>query len=123
MSDWTVNELDAVGSSDELHIASRRADGSLRRDRIIWVVRHGDELYVRSVNGRDAAWFRGVQTCHAGHVAAGGVEKDVKLVDADRGLNDELDALYRRKYGHYADATAHITAPAARDTTLRLDPS
>jgi hypothetical protein len=123
VSNWTPAELDAIGGSDELRVATRRADESLRSSRIIWVVRHDDQLYVRSVNGRDAAWFRGAQTRHEGHIAAGGVEKDVTLVDADPGLNDDLDVAYRRKYGHYADATDHITAEAARDTTLRLEPS
>jgi hypothetical protein len=40
---------------------SRQRDGSLARPRTIWVVRHGDDLYVRSVNGRTSAWFRGTQ--------------------------------------------------------------
>jgi hypothetical protein len=123
VTDWTPSELNTIGGTDELHIATRRADGSLRRSRIIWVVRQNDQLYVRSVNGRDAAWFRGVKTCHAGYITAGGVNKDVNLVDADRALNDDLDTAYRRKYGRYADATASITAPAARDTTLRLVPA
>jgi len=47
---------------------------------IIWVVRDGDELYVRSANGRDSAWFRGVQVRHEGRIWAGGVEKDVTFV-------------------------------------------
>lgn len=45
----------------------------------IWVVRVGDELYVRSVNGRTSAWFRGAQVRHAGHIRAGGMDKDVTL--------------------------------------------
>ena len=47
----------------------------------IWVVRLGDDLYVRSVNGRNAAWFRGVQTDYEGHIHAGGVDKDVTFVE------------------------------------------
>ena len=41
----------------------------------IWVVRLGDDLYVRSVNGRTSAWFRGTQVRHEGHIQAGGVEQ------------------------------------------------
>jgi hypothetical protein len=82
---WSPSELAAVDGADELEIATRRADGTLRTARIVWVVRHGDELYVRSVNGRDAA--------------------------------------YRHKYGRYPRPTARITAEAARQTTLRLDPA
>ena len=45
----------------------------------IWVVRHGDDLYVRSRRGRTSTWFRGVQDRHEGHISADGVDKDVRL--------------------------------------------
>lgn len=122
MSGWTPAEIDAIDAADELDLATRRADGTLRTARIVWVVRYEDDLYVRSVNGRDAAWYRGVQTRHEGHVDAGGVSKEVTFTEADALRDDALDAAYRRKYGRYPGPTAHITAPAARETTLRLDP-
>ncbi len=122
MTTWTAAELDAVDGADEIHLSTTRADGTLRTARIVWVVRHGDELYVRSVNGRDAAWYRGVQTRHEGHVTAGGVSRDVVFVEADPALTDPLDEAYRRKYGRYPGPTAQITAAGARDATLRLDP-
>ena len=123
VSDWTSSELDAVGDADELHVATRRSDDTLRSDRIVWVVRQGDDLYVRSVNGPTAAWYRGVQTRHAGHISAGGVSKDVVFTEPDHDLDDALDAEYRRKYGHYSGPTARITAPLARQTTLRVQPA
>ncbi len=123
MSAWADAELDVIGNAEELHVATRRTDDSLRATRIVWVVRHGDELYVRSVNGPTAAWHRGVQTRHAGHISAGGVTKDVTFTEADHNLDDALDVEYRRKYGHYAGPAAHITGPLARQTTLRLQPA
>jgi hypothetical protein len=48
---WTDDELDRVGSAEELDVASRRRDGELGGPRTIWVVRVGDDIYVRSVNG------------------------------------------------------------------------
>jgi len=59
MTTWTAEELRRIDASDELEIATRRRDGTLRRHLPVWVVRHGDGLYVRAVNGRDSAWFRG----------------------------------------------------------------
>jgi hypothetical protein len=50
------DELTKIGTAEELEIASLRHDGTLRSPVTIWVVRHGDDLYVRSVNGRTAAW-------------------------------------------------------------------
>jgi hypothetical protein len=102
-------------------IASVRRDGSLRDPVIVWVVRADDDIYTRSVNGRDAAWFRGTQVRHEGRIQAGGVDKDVTFVDVDGGINDELDAVYRRKYGDSIGAD-HIVMPDARAATLKLVP-
>src|SRR5258708_39842631 len=102
MTAWTSDELEKIAAADELQIAPRRSDGTLRNPVTIWVVRHGDDLYARSVNGRTAAWFRGTQDRHEGHIQAGGVPKDVTFVDADPALNDALDVAYRTKYRRYA---------------------
>ncbi len=120
MTAWTDEELAQIGGADEIRIAPRLLDGTLQRPRIIWVVRHGDDVYIRSVNGPDGAWFRGVQVRHAGHISAGGVDADVAFEDADHDLDDEIDEEYRRKYGRSSTAVDHITSPEARSTTLRL---
>jgi hypothetical protein len=120
---WTNDELTRVGDAEELEIASARPDGTLTRARTIWVVPHGGDLYVRSVNGPTAAWFRGTQARRVGHISAGGVEKDVAFTDADHSLDDQIDAAYRNKYHRYARSiTDSITSPGARSTTIRLLP-
>jgi hypothetical protein len=123
MTTWTSDELTKIGPAEELQIASVRRDGTLRNPVIVWVVRHGDDLYVRSVNGPTAAWFRGTQTRHEGRVWAGGVEKDVTFVkETDPGINDEIDAAYRTKYRRYPSIVPHIVTPEARSATLKLVP-
>ena len=103
MTAWTSDELNKIGKAEELQIASLRRDGTLRKPVIIWVVRLGDDLYVRSVNGRTSAWFRGTQVRHEGHIRAGGVDKDVTFVEEpDSDINDQIDAAYRTKYRRYA---------------------
>ena len=47
-----------------------------------------------------ASWFRGAEARHEGHIQAGGVDKDVALVETDN-VNDEVDAEYRTN-GHLA---------------------
>jgi hypothetical protein len=122
MSTWTNEELDRIGEAEELEIASVRRDGTLRKPVTIWVVRHGDDLYVRSVYGRTSAWFRGARARHEGHIRAGGVEKDVRLVETDD-LNDEIDAAYRSKYHRYAESiVGSIVSSEARDAMLKLVP-
>jgi hypothetical protein len=123
MTAWTSEELTRIGMAEELTLASRRPDGTLRSPVTIWVVPHGDRLFVRSVQGRTAAWFRGTQVCHEGHTQAGGVEKDVTFVDADHDIDAELDAVYRAKYRRYgAGMISHIVSPEARSATIELVP-
>jgi len=122
MATWTSHELDTIDTTDELRIATARGDGTLRTARIVWVVRLGDGLYVRSVNGPDAAWYRGTQTRHEGRISSGGVHKDVSFVAADTGLDDAIDAAYRDKYHRYPAPVSHIVSEPARATTLKLVP-
>jgi hypothetical protein len=123
MSAWTNAELDKIEKAEELLIASLRTDGTLRNSRIIWVVRLGDDLYVRSVNGRSSDWFRGVQTRHEGHIRAGGVEKDVTFVEEPEAtINDQIDSAYATKYRRYASIIPSINSPTARSATIKLVP-
>jgi hypothetical protein len=55
MTVWTSDELSNIGAAEELEIASLRSDGTLRKPVTIWVVRLGEDLYVRSVRGRTSA--------------------------------------------------------------------
>jgi hypothetical protein len=126
MTPLTSDELTKIGAADELEITAIRRDGTLGNPVTIWVVRRGDDLYVRSVNGRTAAWFRGTQVRHAGRIWSGGVEKDVRFVDvaeADHDIQDQIDAAYRAKYRRYAANIVNSTVtPAARSATLQLVP-
>jgi len=117
-------ELDRIERAEELALASQRRDGSLRDPVTMWVVRDGDELYVRSMYGRAGAWFRGTQTRRQGRIRSGGVEKDVSFViDTDPALNDRIDAAYRRKYRRYGDRiVGGVVNPASRDSTIKLVP-
>jgi len=122
VSTWTSEELEKIAAAEELQLASTRRDGTLRKPVTIWVVRHGDDLYVRSANGRTSSWFRGAQVRHEGHIEAGGVDKDVLLVETDD-MNDEIDAAYRSKYRHYAESiVGSVVSPEARTATLKLVP-
>lgn len=123
MTTWTSDELSKIGPAEELEIASLRHDGTLRNPVTIWAVRHGDDLYVRSVNGPTAAWFRGTQVRHEGRIWAVGLEKDVTFVDAGHDIADELDAVYRTKYRRYAASIVNsIVSPKARSATIKLVP-
>ena len=123
MSGWTSDELEKIGAADELRIAPVRRDGTLRNPVTIWVVRAGDDLYVRSWRGRDGSWYRAAQARREGHISAGGVEKDVTFVEeTDPGINDQIDDVYRTKYRRYASYVRPMISSEARATTLKLVP-
>ncbi|MEU2334772.1 DUF2255 family protein [Streptomyces sp. NPDC013172] len=122
MTTWTSDELNRIGTADELEMAPLRHDGTLRGPVPIWVVRDGDDLYVRSYRGTDGAWWRMARQSHAGHIRSGGVERDVTFTEVtDEEINDRIDAAYRTKYGRYGGAYVNPMV-ASRSTTLRLEP-
>jgi len=123
MTQWTSGQLDKLGKAEEVQIASVRPDGTLGKPVTVWAVRHGDDLYVRSVRGSSAHWFRGTQERHEGRIRAGGVQQDVAFVDVGHDFDDELDAAYRSKYRRYAGSILNsVLTPQARSTTMKLVP-
>jgi hypothetical protein len=123
MTEWTSDQLDKVGKAEEVQIASVRPDDTLGKPVTVWVVRHGDDLYVRSVRGRSAHWFRGTRERHEGRIRAGGVQQDVTFMDADQDIDDEVDAAYRAKYRSYTGSVLNsVLTPEARSTTIKIVP-
>jgi hypothetical protein len=124
MTVWSSDELNKIGKAEELQIASLRTDDTLRKPVTIWVVRVGDDLFVRSVHGRTSGWFRGVQTRYEGQIRVGGVVKDVSFVEeSDAAIQEQIDAAYRAKYRRYAASIINSTlTPNARSATIKLVP-
>lgn len=125
MASWTYEQLGRIAASEELQISTPRNDVTMRRPIPIWVVRHGDALYVRSYLGENGVWYQSARAHGHGHISAGGVDSDVTfaLVTEDD-INAEIDAAYRDKYGRYGPRFLDpMTAPIARATTLKLIPS
>ncbi len=123
MSTWTQQELNQINDADELQIAAVRRDGTLRDRRPVWVVRVGDDLYVRAAYGNESGWHRVARESGRARVSAGGVNKDVAVEAADGNVLDQVDDAYRAKYGpRYASIVDSITDAEHRATTLRLQP-
>jgi hypothetical protein len=124
MSDWTADDLDRIGAAEEIDIAPQRGDGSSGPYVTIWVVRVGDELYVRSYRGRQGHWFRDAAASGAGSIRVADAEREVLIEeprDADHG---SIDRAYLDKYaGHEQSSVDAMVAPAAVQTTLRLTPA
>ncbi|CAM5721677.1 MULTISPECIES: DUF2255 family protein [Streptomyces] len=123
MNTWNTQALRKVAGAEELHIAPRRDDGSLREPTTIWVVADGDNLYVRSWRGTSGAWWNTARISRAGHIRAGGIDADVTFTPVDDpAVNDRVDAAYQTKYGRYTGYVEPMISEQARATTLRLHP-
>jgi hypothetical protein len=124
MTTWSRAELDKIGKEDELDIASLKMDGSLRKRVTIWVVRIGEDIFVRAFKGRGGLWFRWTQERHEGRIWCAGIEKDVQFVDElDPAINDRIDAEFRSKYGHYAaEYVDPMLTEQARGASIKLVP-
>ena len=71
---WTPDELARIAAADELEIAARRRDGTLRKGVTIWVVRHDDSLYDRHAQR---------YTPHANHAPRDFTRLGVQIVEGD----------------------------------------
>lgn len=124
MTSWNEHDLATIGGADEVDISANRADGSPGTPRTIWVVRVGDELFVRSWRGTAGGWYRRALASRRGTLHAGGVAFAVAFVDADPAMRGAIDAAYREKYARYGPAYVRpMTGDDAATTTLRLDPA
>jgi hypothetical protein len=120
---WTKDELDRIGRATELQLASQRPDGSLRPFATIWVVRAGDDIYVRSAYGWDNGWFQRALKSGHGRVRAGGIERDVAFEQPGPEVAGNITAAYHAKYDRYGPAiVGTVVSPEAVRSTLRLVP-
>ncbi|MEU3647241.1 DUF2255 family protein [Lentzea sp. NPDC034063] len=123
MTTWTSEELDKIGAAEELQLASLRKDDTLRPYVTMWVVRAGDDLYVRSAHGPDNPWYRNATAAGAGRVRAGGVERDVTFADAAPDVHAGVDEAYHAKYDRYGPAiVGTVVGAEAIPVTIRLLP-
>ena len=123
MPTWAQDSLAKVGSVEELAIASRRPDGSLRPYVTIWTVRVDEDIYVRSAAGPDNPWFRRAMASGEARIRAGGLEQDVALEVAAPDVAASITAAYHAKYDRYGPSiVGTVVSAEAVVSTLRLVP-
>lgn len=124
MATWTAEELERIGSAEELRISSLRRDGSFSRPVIIWVVRVGDDLFVRTAYGPDNPWYVNARRRGRGRISAGGVEREVEFADAADDDAHAIDAAYHAKYDPISSPriVATVVGEKVHPLTLRVVP-
>ena len=123
MSTWTPQAARSLTAPQEVQVVIRRPDGTLRAPRIIWIVGDGDRVFIRSVNGRTAGWFRGAIATGTGQVLAGGATAEVTFTETQGSDLDLVDAAYRRKYRAYASIVDNLVTDGPRAATLEVHPA
>lgn len=123
MTAWSSHELTGIGQAEELQVASTRLDDTLRSYVTIWVVRVGNDLYVRSAYGSSNPWFRRAQASGHGRIRAGGIERDVTFAEAAPGVHAAIDVAYHAKYDRHGSAiVGSVVGPQVHAVTFRLLP-
>ena len=127
---WSDAELQSIGNDDEVVLASRRRDGSLGSPATIWIVRVGDDAFVRSAYGSTKRWYARARAAGTGHIAIGDVSRDVTFedasVDGDHAADQAaIDAAYHAKYdGRYpAQYVDPVVDERSHGAILRLLPA
>jgi len=122
MSAWTKERLHEIATTDDLHIAPFREDGTTTGTPTwIWSVVADGDLYVRAYNGTSSRWYQAAAKHKAGQIAAAGTTNDVSFEKVQGEINDQIDAAYRLKYASSPYLNAMI-GDRARVATIRILP-
>jgi hypothetical protein len=124
VSQWNPDLIDAIATSDDLHISPLREDGrTYGTPTWIWSVVVDGQLYVRGYNGQSSRWHHAALTQGAGRITAAGQTVDVSFTPiTDTSLNDAIDAAYQRKYAGSPYLQPMLGA-GPRSATVRIEPN
>ena len=118
---FAAADLSAIAGAEEVRIETRASDGTVHRT-IIWIVEHDGQLYVRSVNGPGARWFREATADTAIALLLGDRRYEAHVVPAtDPASIEACSAGLRAKYkGDYS--LGSMLQEDILQTTLRVVP-
>lgn len=118
-----MNELERIGTADEIAISTYRHDGTLRAFVPIWIVAVDGALYVRSYRGAGGAWYRHAAAGDAGAIHVGNHQHAVTFTRPGPETRGAIDAGYRAKYARYGETYLRpMLAGPAVAATLQLIP-
>jgi hypothetical protein len=119
---WSLNELQKMAESDDLHISPFREDGTTYGTPTwIWSVVVDNNLYVRGYNGPQSRWYQAAVRQKAGRIRAAGMTKEVTFEPVEGAINDRIDDAYRAKH-RGSPYLPPMISTRARSATVRLLP-
>ena len=116
------SDVAALAEAKEIRIETRAPDGATHKT-IIWVVEHDGDVYLRSVNGPGARWYREATAAGRATLHVKGRVLPVRLEAAAdaagiAACSAGLETKYRRSY-----SLASMLQPRTLPTTLRVVPA
>lgn len=122
MTEWNAADLHTISTEDEIHLSSRRDDGSLRPDITMWTVEVGGDVVVRSARQVNP-WFERALASGSGRIRIGALQKDGSFTLFD-GPGEPIDDAYQRKYHRFGDRiVASVVGQDSYARTLLITPS
>jgi len=119
---FDANVLNQLTNTEEIEIETRSATGRTQRT-IIWVVVDDNDVYVRSVRGRNGRWYQEATANPDVAIHVNGQRFAVHVVPvADQAFIARVSNGYLRKYRDDPDLNSMVRDEIL-PTTLRLEPS
>jgi hypothetical protein len=122
LQQFDENVLDQLAKTEEIHIETHSATGRTHRT-IIWVMVVDDEVYVRSVRGRNGRWYQEIVANPQGAIIVDGQHLAVHAVPVtDEAVISRVSDEVLRKYRRSPSARSMVRAETL-PTTLQLEPA
>jgi len=123
MSDWTPEELTEINRTEEVEVTPADANGGPLQSVVMWAVTNGNEVFVRSVRGRKARWWRRATASARGTFTAGSVTREVAFEPVGEIQNQAVTDAYNHKYAAQADEfRLPMVSGDSLDATLKVVP-
>jgi hypothetical protein len=117
---FDANVLKQLATTREIEIETHSAAGRIHRT-IVWVVVDNDEVYVRSVRGRNGRWYQEIVANPDGAIHVDGQRIAVHALPvSDEAVIARVSKEILRKYHGSASARSMVREETL-PTTLRLD--
>jgi hypothetical protein len=122
MASFPAEQLERIDQREEVEIETRAADGTVHRV-IIWVVVDEGEVFVRSVRGPKARWYRELMREGSGVLRVGEEHIAVRAIKApeESFVTRTTQALHRKYQGD--PAVWAMVREDVLETTVRLEPA
>jgi hypothetical protein len=119
---FDANVLNQLANAEEIRLETHSLTGRTHRT-IVWVAVEGQDVYVRSVRGRQGRWYQEFTANPHGAVEVEGEHLAVQAVPVtDEATISRVSDAYLRKY-RQSPYVNSIVEPRTLPTTLRLDPA